>query len=75
MYGGVQYMCKTQKYNKGKRYQDGHQGQKEECFWDLVNNIQQHSSEVLLVLNLGTGRITTQFHVVFDDLFTTVPSI
>ena len=27
------------------------------------------------VLNLTTGSITTQFHVVFDDLFTTVPSI
>jgi hypothetical protein len=36
---------------------------------------QQHAREVPLVLNLGTGSITTQFHVVFDDLFTTVPSI
>jgi hypothetical protein len=36
---------------------------------------QQHASEVPLVLNLGTGSITTQFHVVCDDLFTTVPSI
>jgi hypothetical protein len=36
---------------------------------------QQHTSEVHLVLNLGTGSITTQFHVVFDDLSTTVPSI
>jgi hypothetical protein len=27
------------------------------------------------VLNFSTGRITTQYHVVFDDLFTTVPSI
>jgi hypothetical protein len=33
---------------------------------------QQHVSEVTLVLSLGTGSITTQFHVVFDDLFTTV---
>jgi hypothetical protein len=31
-----------------------------------------HSSEVLLVLNLETGSITPQFHVVFDDLFSTV---
>jgi hypothetical protein len=37
--------------------------------------IQQHASEVPLVINLGTGSINTQFHVVFDDLFTTVPSI
>jgi hypothetical protein len=36
---------------------------------------QYHASEVPLVLNLGTGSIITQFHVVFDDLFTTVPSI
>jgi hypothetical protein len=35
----------------------------------------QHASEVPLVLNLGTGTIITQFHVVFHDLFTTVPSI
>jgi hypothetical protein len=36
---------------------------------------QEHSSEVPQVLNLSTGRITTQYHVVFDDLFKTVPSI
>jgi hypothetical protein len=36
---------------------------------------QQHASEVPLVINLRTGSITTQFHVVFDDLFTTVPFI
>jgi hypothetical protein len=35
----------------------------------------QHSSEVTLVLNLTTGSIDTQFHVVFDDQFTTVSSI
>ena len=34
-----------------------------------------HSSEVPQVLNLSTGSITTQYHVVFDDLFSTVPSI
>jgi len=34
-----------------------------------------HSSEVPLVLNLQTGSITPQYHVVFDDLFTTVSSI
>jgi hypothetical protein len=36
---------------------------------------QQHPSEVPLVLNLGTGSIITQFHVVFDDMLTTLPSI
>jgi hypothetical protein len=35
----------------------------------------QHSSEVPLVLNLTTGSIDTQYHVVFDDQFTTVSSI
>jgi hypothetical protein len=34
-----------------------------------------HSSEVPLVLNLQTGSITPQYHVVFDDLFSTVSSI
>jgi hypothetical protein len=36
---------------------------------------QQHVSEVTLVLNLGTGSITTQFNVVFYDMLTKVPSI
>jgi hypothetical protein len=35
----------------------------------------QHSSEVTLVLNLTTGSIDTQYHLVFDDQFTTVSSI
>jgi hypothetical protein len=35
----------------------------------------QHSSEVPLVLNLQTGSIETQYHVVFNDQFTTVSSI
>jgi hypothetical protein len=34
-----------------------------------------HSSDVPLVLNLQTGSITPQYHVVFDDLFSTVSSI
>jgi hypothetical protein len=34
-----------------------------------------HSSDVPLILNLQTGSITPQFHVVFDDYFTTVASI
>ena len=34
-----------------------------------------HSSEVPQILNLTTGSITTQFHVVFDDLFSTVPPV
>ena len=34
-----------------------------------------HSSDVPLVLNLTTGSISPQYHVVFDDEFSTVPSI
>ena len=34
-----------------------------------------HSSEVPLVLNLETGSITPQYHVVFDDQFSTVTSV
>ena len=33
-----------------------------------------HSSLISLVLNLSTRSITPQFHVVFDDYFSTVPS-
>jgi len=34
-----------------------------------------HSTNVPLVLNLTTGHISPQFHVVFDDLFSTVSSL
>ena len=34
-----------------------------------------HASDVPLVLNLASGAITAQFHVVFDDFFNTVSSI
>ena len=34
-----------------------------------------HSSDVPLVLNLQTGSISSQFHVVFDNSFSTVPSM
>jgi hypothetical protein len=35
----------------------------------------QYSSEVPWVINLTTGSITTQYHVVFDDLFKAVCSV
>ena len=35
----------------------------------------KHSSEVPLILNTATGHILPQFHVVFDDAFSTVASI
>ena len=35
----------------------------------------KHGSEVPLVLNPSTGHISLQFHVVFDDAFSTVVSI
>jgi hypothetical protein len=35
----------------------------------------QHASEVPRVLNISTGSITTHYHVLFDDLFTTVSSV
>jgi len=34
-----------------------------------------HASTVALVLNPKTGLVSPQFHVVFDDDFTTVPRI
>jgi hypothetical protein len=35
----------------------------------------EHSSTVPLVLNPKTGCISPQYHVIFDDAFTTVPSL
>ena len=35
----------------------------------------KHSSDVPLVLNLQTGSISPQYHIVFDDTFSTVISI
>ena len=34
-----------------------------------------HSSDVPLILNPATGHISPQFHVVFDDSFSTVMSL
>ncbi len=34
-----------------------------------------HSSQVPLVLNIATGHISPQFHVIFDDKFETVDSL
>jgi hypothetical protein len=34
----------------------------------------QHASTIGLIRNIKTGSISPQFHVVFDDSFTTVPS-
>ena len=36
--------------------------------------IKMHSTQVGLVLNLLTGSISPQYHVVFDDMFSTVMS-
>jgi len=35
----------------------------------------EHSTSVGLILNLTTGSTSPQFHVVFDNLFSTVPSL
>jgi transposase InsO family protein len=35
----------------------------------------EHSSLVPLVLNLRTGHVSSQYHVIFDDNFETVPSL
>jgi hypothetical protein len=34
----------------------------------------QHSSLIGMILNQNTGHVLPQYHVVHDDLFTTVPS-
>ena len=35
----------------------------------------EHASDVALVLNLTTGLVSPQYHVIFDDAFTTVESL
>ena len=35
----------------------------------------RHSSVVGMILNLSTGKISPQYHVVYDELFQTVPSL
>ena len=35
----------------------------------------RHSSTIGLIRNLRTGAVSSQFHVVYDDLFTTIPLI
>ena len=35
----------------------------------------QHASNVALILNLKTGHVSPQYHVVFDDNFETVQSL
>jgi hypothetical protein len=41
----------------------------------FVGFSRDHSSLVPLVLNLQTGHVSPQFHVIFDDHFHTVPSL
>jgi hypothetical protein len=60
------------KIQQGQKIHRWEPQSKREIFMGLS---QKHATEVPLVLNLGTGSITTQFQLVFDDLFTTVPSI
>ena len=41
----------------------------------FVGFSKSHSSDIPMILNLKTGHISPQFHVVFDDTFSTVPSM
>ena len=41
----------------------------------FVGMSQCHSSLAPLILNVATGKISPQYHVVFDNAFSTVPSI
>ena len=34
-----------------------------------------HVGNVYLILNLSTGHVSPQFHIVFDETFSTVPSL
>ena len=41
----------------------------------FLGHLKTHSSIIALIRNLQTGSISSQFHVVFDELFTTVHSV
>ena len=43
--------------------------------WNLCYHSPAHAGIVALVLNPKTGLISPQFHVVFDDNFSTVPHL
>ena len=45
------------------------------CAWIYIGHPPFHSGSVVLVPNPETVHVSTQFHVVFDDYFSTVPSI
>ena len=45
------------------------------CKGMFVGFIPNHSSDVPLILNLQIGSISPQYHLVFDDAFTTVSSV
>jgi hypothetical protein len=60
------------KSNKGNKYQDRNHDRDEESSWDSVSNIPVRFP---WCSSLATGAITNQWYVMFDDLFTTVPSI
>ncbi len=58
--------------------QDGHNIPKSEpcaCLGLFIGFFSLHLSLVPLVLNILTGKISPQYHVVFDDRFKTVPSL
>ena len=40
-----------------------------------VGRYQIHAGNFFLILNLSTGHVSPQFHVVFDKTFSTVPSL
>ena len=59
------------------RLQDGHKLPRwnpRSKMGQFLGRSKEHSSSVALVRNLNTGAVSAQFHVVFDDHFTTVSS-
>jgi len=42
--------------------------------WIILEMSKQHASTIGLICNLTTGSVNLQYHAVYDELFTTVPS-
>jgi hypothetical protein len=58
--------------------QDGHNIPKwvpQACLGIFLGFSSLHSSQVPIVMNVDTGKISPQFHVIFDDKFETVVSM
>ena len=71
MYGDVQHMCWTQYYKAGRNLPNGELIPVEECF---LGHSSHYATTIGDTLNLKTKHISPQFHIIYNDWFTTMYS-